>query len=83
MLVSDLFSETDFILKLNLLEQPTSADTAVKNFVTDVSSSYFAKLYQKHQLYGGHVIMLGLDNEDAAMTALQAFPGGFHIVHYY
>jgi phosphoribosylformimino-5-aminoimidazole carboxamide ribotide isomerase len=31
------------------------------NFVSDKPSSWFAELYQKDQLTGGHVIMLGAD----------------------
>ncbi|NLD98949.1 MAG: phosphoribosylformimino-5-aminoimidazole carboxamide ribotide isomerase [Fibrobacter sp.] len=49
------------------------------NFQTDLSPAYFAGLYKKENLYGGHVIMLGKGNESAALDALKAFPGGFHI----
>ena len=49
------------------------------NFVSDRPASWFAKLYQSDGLRGGHVIMLGPGNDEAARSALQAFPGGMHI----
>ena len=38
-------------------------------------SSYFAELYRKHGLEGGHVIKLGPGNDRAAKDALAAWPG--------
>lgn len=49
------------------------------NFETDRSSEYFAKMYKEDNLPGGHVISLGSGNEEAALSALKAFPDGFHI----
>ncbi len=49
------------------------------NFETDRSPADFARLYKEDNLQGGHVISLGPGNEEAALSALQAFPGGFHI----
>ncbi len=49
------------------------------NFETDRSPSDFAKLYKEDNIPGGHVISLGPGNEEAALSALNAFPGGFHI----
>jgi phosphoribosylformimino-5-aminoimidazole carboxamide ribotide isomerase len=49
------------------------------NFVSDQSPAYFAGLYRRDNLKGGHVIMLGPGNEAAARTALAAYPGGLHI----
>ncbi len=49
------------------------ADT---NFVSEYSSRYYAELYRKHQLNGGHVIALGTGNQEAALEALSAWPGG-------
>lgn len=40
-------------------------------------SSYYADLYRKHNLTGGHVIKLGPGNDKAAREALQAWPGSF------
>lgn len=37
------------------------AEELKTNFVSDKPSSWFAELYQKDQLTGGHVIMLGAD----------------------
>lgn len=49
------------------------------NFVSDRPAAWFAELYQRDQLTGGHVIMLGAGNESAARSALQAYPGGLQI----
>jgi len=49
------------------------------NFVSDRSAAWFAELYQRDGLAGGHVIMLGPGNETEARAALAAFPGGLHI----
>jgi phosphoribosylformimino-5-aminoimidazole carboxamide ribotide isomerase len=49
------------------------------NFISDRPASWFAELYQRDALTGGHVIMLGAGNEDAARSALRAFPGGMHV----
>jgi len=49
------------------------------NFVADRPSEWFAKLYQKDALTGGHVIKLGPGNEEAASAALAAYPGGLQI----
>ncbi len=49
------------------------------NFETDRSPSDFARLYKEDNLLGGHVISLGLGNKEAALSALHAFPNGFHI----
>jgi phosphoribosylformimino-5-aminoimidazole carboxamide ribotide isomerase len=51
----------------------------VENFVSQLDSTYYAKMYQKDQLQGGHIIMLGGGNEVAAAQALQAYPGGMQI----
>ncbi|MBN2037766.1 MAG: phosphoribosylformimino-5-aminoimidazole carboxamide ribotide isomerase [Chitinispirillaceae bacterium] len=48
----------------------------VTNFETEKPSEYFAACYRGDGLYGGHVIMLGPGNENAACAALEAFPGG-------
>lgn len=49
------------------------------NFETDLPSSHFAQLYRDAKMFGGHVIMLGPGNEEAARGALQAFPGGLQV----
>lgn len=49
------------------------------NFVSDRPAAWYADLYRRDALRGGHVIMLGPGNEDAARSALAAFPGGLQI----
>jgi phosphoribosylformimino-5-aminoimidazole carboxamide ribotide isomerase len=49
------------------------------NFVSDRPAGWFADLYRRDGLTGGHVIMLGPGNEAEARSALAAFPGGLHI----
>jgi phosphoribosylformimino-5-aminoimidazole carboxamide ribotide isomerase len=49
------------------------------NFVSEKSAAWFAELYQRDKLFGGHVIMLGAGNEPEARSALAAFPGGLQI----
>lgn len=54
----------------------TLAGELVENFVSDHDAAYFAGLFKKDGLTGGHVIMLGPGNETAALKALAAYPGG-------
>ncbi|MHB8522877.1 MAG: phosphoribosylformimino-5-aminoimidazole carboxamide ribotide isomerase [Limisphaerales bacterium] len=49
------------------------------NFVSEQPGSWYAELYRRDGLEGGHVIMLGPGNEAAARGALAAFPGGLQI----
>ena len=49
------------------------------NFVSDRPASWYAELYRKDDLRGGHVIQLGSRNEIAAREALAAFPGGLQL----
>lgn len=50
-----------------------------ENFVSDHSAAWFAELYQRDGLKGGHVIKLGPGNEEAALAALKAYPNGLQI----
>lgn len=50
-----------------------------ENFVSEKPASWFAERYRRDGLTGGHVIMLGRGNEEAALSALQAYPGGLHV----
>lgn len=67
--------------------QPSKASTEAKdgstdlaeNFATDRPASDYAHMYQRDRLTGGHVIMLGPGNRDAAQGALSAYPGGLQI----
>ncbi|MBE5871036.1 MAG: phosphoribosylformimino-5-aminoimidazole carboxamide ribotide isomerase [Lachnospiraceae bacterium] len=61
-------------------------DSATENFVSKADAAYYAKLYQKHGLKGGHVILLNAANSDffeatrqQALSALETYPGGLQI----
>jgi phosphoribosylformimino-5-aminoimidazole carboxamide ribotide isomerase len=49
------------------------------NFVSQNSAAWFAELYKRDALSGGHVIMLGPGNDAEARAALRAFPGGLQL----
>jgi phosphoribosylformimino-5-aminoimidazole carboxamide ribotide isomerase len=49
------------------------------NFVSEKPAAWFAELYKRDGLAGGHVIQLGSGNETEARAALAAFPGGLQI----
>lgn len=49
------------------------------NFVSDRPAAWYAELYRRDGLTGGHVIQLGPGNEAAARAALAAYPGGLHL----
>ena len=51
----------------------------VTNHVSERSAADFAALYRRDGLRGGHVIMLGPGSENAAKSALAAYPGGLQI----
>ena len=53
--------------------------TLETNFTSEKPSSYFASLYARRSMRGGHVVMLGKGNRDAALEALRAFPGGLQV----
>ena len=55
------------------------ASDLVTNFVGDRSAAEYAGQYRDDALTGGHVIMLGPGNEDAALAALAAYPEGLQI----
>ena len=49
------------------------------NFVSEKPPAWYAELYRRDNLRGGHVIKLGQGNDDAAREALAAWPGGLQI----
>jgi phosphoribosylformimino-5-aminoimidazole carboxamide ribotide isomerase len=49
------------------------------NYVSDRPAAWYAELYKRDGLKGGHVIMLGPGNESEAQAALQAYPGGLQL----
>lgn len=56
-----------------------SRDDLKTNFVAEESSAFYASMYKRHDLKGGHVIKLGKNNDSAAIEALEAWPGGLQI----
>ena len=58
---------------------PQQQPQLATNFATTKPAAEFAKLYQADQLTGGHVIMLGPGNREAARQALQAYPGQLQV----
>jgi phosphoribosylformimino-5-aminoimidazole carboxamide ribotide isomerase len=49
------------------------------NFVSDKGAAWFAELYRRDGLTGGHVILLGPGNEAEARAALAAYPGALQV----
>jgi len=51
------------------------------NFESEKPAEYYADLYKKDGLTGGHIIMLGADagSKSQAFGALEAYPGGMQI----
>ena len=56
-----------------------SAEGVRTNFVSDRPARWYAELYKKDELKGGHVILLGAGNEGPAREALAAYPGGLQL----
>ncbi len=61
-------------------------DTAQENFVAEQDAAFFAKLYKKAGLKGGHIILLNPIGSEyyaatkaQALAALAAYPGGLQI----
>lgn len=51
----------------------------IENYVSTYDSSYYAEMFRNDNLTGGHVIMLGDGNKDAAIKALQTYPDGLQV----
>jgi phosphoribosylformimino-5-aminoimidazole carboxamide ribotide isomerase len=49
------------------------------NFTSEHSAAWYAALYKRDGLRGGHVILLGPGNEGEARAALLAYPGGLQV----
>ncbi|MBU0480490.1 MAG: phosphoribosylformimino-5-aminoimidazole carboxamide ribotide isomerase [Proteobacteria bacterium] len=49
------------------------------NFASEHPPAYYAEMYRRDNLTGGHVIMLGPGNDGAAAEALEAWPGGMQL----
>ncbi len=61
-------------------------DQAVTNFASELDAAYYARMYQKDGLKGGHIILLNSKDSpyyeediEQALSALQAYPGGMQI----
>lgn len=61
-------------------------DCAEENFVSTHDGSFYGKLYRKHQLSGGHIIILNPKSSEyyeadvkEALSALHGFPGGLQV----
>lgn len=51
----------------------------ITNHISERSAADFARLYCRDGLRGGHVIMLGPGSENAARSALLAYPSGLQV----
>ncbi|KAK2742329.1 Enzyme that catalyzes the fourth step in the histidine pathway [Myotisia sp. PD_48] len=49
------------------------------NYISTLPAGHFAKLYKDNGLTGGHVVMLGPGNDDAAKEAVATWPGGLQV----
>lgn len=61
-------------------------DQAQENFVSEQDAAFYAKLYQKNNLKGGHIILLNAADspyyeatKEQALKALRAYPGGLQV----
>lgn len=61
-------------------------DVACENFVSEQRATFYAELYKKTDMKGGHIILLNQRDSEfyeatktAAVEALTAYPGGFQI----
>ena len=61
-------------------------DMAKENFAASLEADYYANMYQRDQLQGGHVILLNSQSssyyaatKEQALKALRAYPGGLQI----
>ncbi len=60
-----------------------AGNQAVENFVSEQDAAFFAELYRRHQVRGGHIILLNPpeskfyeETKAQALAALRAYPGG-------
>lgn len=51
----------------------------VENFVSEHNAAFYAKLFKRDGLIGGHVIMLGSGNEAEALKAIAEYPDGLQV----
>jgi hypothetical protein len=70
-------AETNFETDRSPAEFAECVSRIVSGILGSVTS--IRRYYQSVGLRGGHVIMLGPGNEEAALSALRAFPGGLQV----
>lgn len=63
-----------------------AGDEAQENFVSKQDAVFYAKLYKREELRGGHIILLNAKDsayyeqtKKQAVSALRAYPGGFQV----
>ncbi len=63
-----------------------AGDVAVENFVAEQDAAFFARLYQKRGIKGGHIILLNPAESEyyeatkaQAVQALKSYPGGMQV----
>lgn len=59
--------------------QDSDSSRLQTNFSSEFPPSHYARMYCRDNLVGGHVIMLGPGNEEAALDALAGWPGGLQL----
>jgi phosphoribosylformimino-5-aminoimidazole carboxamide ribotide isomerase len=57
----------------------TESNGLTTNYQAHKPAGWFADLYRRDNLTGGHVIQLGKGNESAARSALSRWPGGMQV----
>ncbi|KAL9624598.1 MAG: hypothetical protein Q9160_001263 [Pyrenula sp. 1 TL-2023] len=57
----------------------TSSDDLKTNYVSTHSAAHYAELYRANDLRGGHVIMLGPGNDEAALSTVKAWPSALQV----
>mmetsp|Transcript_30719 Transcript_30719/g.46551 ORF Transcript_30719/g.46551 Transcript_30719/m.46551 type:complete len:263 (+) Transcript_30719:105-893(+) len=67
------------IVGSTLKDTGDTEETPAENFATDRPASEYAEMYRRDVLPGGHVIKLGPGNDEAAISALKAYPNGLQI----
>lgn len=61
------------------LAESQDNDQLIENFRASKSSGEYARMYKEDSLFGGHVILLGPNCENACLEALREFPNGLQI----
>ncbi|MBU3917976.1 phosphoribosylformimino-5-aminoimidazole carboxamide ribotide isomerase [bacterium] len=57
----------------------SASNSLITNFASKKPASWYASLYKKDNLTGGHIIRLGPGNDEAAYDAISAWPGGLQL----